>query len=386
MMKPASQTVPLPSQRDLFDIPRDVAYLNCAYMGPLSRAARDAGERAVGRKASPWTIRSSAFFEAPDQARTLFATLIGASASDIALVPSVSYGMSVACANFPLRAGQRVLLLDEEFPSVIYPWRERARAVGAEPVLLPRPEDHDWTRVVLDAIDERTAVAALPVCHWTDGAMLDLTRIAARLREVGATLAVDATQSIGALPFDVEEARPDMVAVAAYKWLLGPYSTGFLYVAPRWQEGQPIEHNWITREGAEDFSSLTRYRDKMQRGARRFDMGEVSNFALLPIVLVSLGQLLEWDVARITATLGATTSEIVRRAGALGYTAVPDPLRASHYVGLRRPGGVRPGLAEHLAAHGVFVSQRGTALRVTPHVYNDQEDVDRFLDALAEPA
>jgi selenocysteine lyase/cysteine desulfurase len=386
MMNPASPTVLLPSQRHLFDLPRDVAYLNCAYMGPLPRTARDAGERAVGRKSSPWTIRPADFFEGPNEARRLFASLIGADPSDIALVPSVSYGMAVACAILPVAAGQRVLLLDEEFPSVIHPWRERARAVGAEPVLLPRPADDDWTRVVLEAIDERTAVAALPVCHWTDGALLDLEPIAARLRDVGATLAVDATQSVGALPFDVGVVRPDLLVVAAYKWLLGPYTTGFLYVAPRWQGGNPIEHNWITREGAEDFAGLTRYRNALQPGARRFDMGEVSNFALLPMLLVSLRQLLDWEVSRIGATLQVTTADVVRRAGALGYTAVPDALRAPHYLGLRRPGGVPRTLGEHLAARGVFVSLRGPALRVTPHLYNDREDVDRFLDALAAAA
>ncbi|MDH5316101.1 MAG: aminotransferase class V-fold PLP-dependent enzyme, partial [Gemmatimonadota bacterium] len=193
----------IPSQRALFDIPRDVAYLNCAYMSPLLREVRETGQRALARKSEPWTISPPDFFRDASDARTLFAALIGAAASDVAIVPSVSYGMAVATANLPLGPGQRVLMLSEGFPSVVYPWRERAREVGAEVVMIPRPADDDWTAAVLEAIGEQTAVAALPVCHWTDGGLLDLRAISARLREVGAALAVDATQSLGALPFDL---------------------------------------------------------------------------------------------------------------------------------------------------------------------------------------
>jgi selenocysteine lyase/cysteine desulfurase len=373
----------IPCQRDLFDIPRDISYFNCAYMSPLLVAAREAGQHALARKAHPWTIHQPDFVRDVDEARALVAGLLGAAPADIALVPSVSYGMAVACANLPLGAGQRVLLLDEEFPSVIYPWRERARDQGAEAVLLPRPADHDWTRVVLAAIDERTAVAALPVCHWTDGALLDLERISARLREVGARLAVDATQSLGALPFDVARVRPDFLVAASYKWLLGPYTVGFLYVAPEWQDGRPVEHNWIIREGSEDFAGLTRYRDTFQPGARRFDMGEVSNFALVPAAVVALRQLHAWGIPALADTLAGITAEIVARTTPLGATAVPGPLRAGHYLGLRFAGGLPAGLAAGLAGRGVWVSVRGSSLRVTPHLYNDAADVTRLVEALS---
>ncbi|HEX9894633.1 MAG TPA: aminotransferase class V-fold PLP-dependent enzyme [Gemmatimonadales bacterium] len=372
----------LPPQRELFDIPREVSYLNCGYMSPLPRESVAVGQRAMARKARPWTIRPPDFFESTDQARAAFAQLLGASADDVALIPAVSYGMAVACANLPLGAGQQVLLLDEEFPSVIYPWRERARAAGAHAVLIPRPADDDWTGAVLERIDGRTAVAALPVCHWTDGALLDLPRIGTRLREVGACLAVDATQSLGALPFDLGRVRPDFLIAAAYKWLLGPYSVGFMYVAPRWQGGTPIEHNWITREGSEDFAALVQYRDGFQPGARRFDVGEPSNFALLPAATASLAQILSWNVDRIATTLAGTTAELARRAARFGFIAVDPDRRAPHYLGLRLPGGLPVGLGERLAAEQVYVSTRGTALRITPHVYNDAGDFDRFETAL----
>ncbi len=373
----------LPCQRHLFDIPREVAYFNCGYMSPLLRASVEAGDQALRRKAHPWHLSPPDFFRWMDEARGAFAEVLGSTADDVALVPSVSYGLAVAARNLPLARGQRVVMLEEGFPSVIYTWRERAREVGAEVVMVPRPADDDWTSAVLAAIDDRTALAALPVCHWTDGALLDLAAIGDRLREVGATLAVDATQSLGIMPFDLVRVRPDFLAAAAYKWLLGPYSIGFLYVDPRWHGGRPIEHNWIAREGSEDFTALVRYRDQYQPGARRFDVGEPSNFALLPVAVVALRQLVAWGVPALYDTVSALARTVAERAEGFGLRAVPADRRAGHYLGLRAPGGLPEGLGGRLADAGVFVSVRGNALRVTPHVYNDEADLDRFFGALA---
>ena len=384
MNSPAVAAPLIACQRHLFDIPEEVAYLNCAYMSPLPVASVEAGRLAVARKARPWTIAPPDFFSGPETARELFARLLGPPArpDDVALVPSASYGMAVACRNLPLRAGQRVLLLDEEFPSTIYGWQARAREAGAEAVLLPRPADDDWTRVVLEAIDARTAVAALPVCQWSDGGLLDLARIGARLREAGATLAVDATQSLGAMPLDLALVQPDFLVAAAYKWLLGPYTVGFLYVAPRWHDGRPIEHNWIARMGSEDFSGLVRYEERFQSGARRYDMGEVSNFALLPAAIASLRQLLDWGVPDIYRTLTARVAEIAERAADLGLGAVPADRRAGHYLGLRFPDGMPAGLGAALSEAKVYASVRGSALRVTPHLWNTDGDVERLLEVL----
>ena len=377
----------LPCQRHLFEIPDDVAYLNCAYMSPLPRRVTEAGQRAVARKSRPWEIGPPDFFSEVGQARRLFATLLGDGVceDDVAIVPSVSYGMAVACTNVPLARGQTVLLLDEEFPSVILPWRERAREAGASAVLLPRPADDDWTRVILEAIDQRTAVAALSALHWTDGALIDLSRVAARLREVGAALVVDATQSLGAMSFAMSEVRPDFLVAATYKWLLGPYSLGFMYVAPQHHGGRPVEYNWITRAGSEDFTGLTSYAGELrfQPGARRFDVGETSNFALIPMAIEALEQLLEWGVPNVGETIAALTGPLVARAAELGLEAVPAARRAPHYVGLRFPGGVPPELPHRLAAERVYVSVRGRgALRVTPHVYNTEADIDRLIRAI----
>jgi selenocysteine lyase/cysteine desulfurase len=352
-------------------------------MSPLLRTVRETGERSVARKSRPGELVPAYFFEVLHEARTRFATLIGAAPDDIAVIPAVSYGRATAAHNTQLQPGQRVLLLDGEFPSTIYAWRARAAEAGAEAILLPRPRDDDWTRVVVEAIDERTAAAALPQCHWTDGALLDLTAIAARLGEVGAVLALDLTQTLGAMPFDLESVRPDWLIVAAYKWLLGPYSVGFMYAAPARQEGSPIEHNWMAREGAEDFSRLVHYRERFQPGARRYDVGEPSNFALMPMATRGLEQLLAWGVGAIQETLSAMTAAIVADTEPLGFSAVPPARRAGHYLGLRRTGGLPAGLPERLTAARVFASVRGDALRITPHLYNTEQDRLRLLEVLA---
>ena len=373
----------IPCQRHLFDIPPEVAYLNCAYISPLMHAVREAGEASTRRKCRPWEIKPADFFTDAEIGRSRFAELIGAGADDVALVPAASYGVSTAARNLPLARGRRVIVLKEQFPSNVYPWRERARECGAEVQTLERPDDDDWTRCILSALDERVAVAALPQVHWTDGALIDLVRVGARCREVGAALVVDGTQSVGALAFDVAAVRPDFLVAATYKWLLGPYAAGYLYVAPQRQDGLPLEHNWIDRAGSEDFTGLVEYRDAYQPGARRFDVGERGNFHLLPMANAALRQLLHWGVENIQATIRARTTRIAERVAALGVRTLPADRRAGHYLGLRFPGGVPAGLIEGLAAKQVYVSGRGRdALRVTPHLWVSDEDEARFLSVL----
>ena len=375
----------LGDQRELFEIPEEVAYLNCAYMSPQLRSARVVGERAVARKSRPWEITSSDFFEDAEQSRALFARLVGGEPDGVALVPSVSYGIGVAAANVPVREGERILILEDQFPSNVYPWRELAKRTGARLVSVPRPDDYDWTSVVLDLLDEGTAVVAVPNCHWTDGSLLDLGRVGESARRVGAALVVDGIQSLGAHPFDVREVRPDFLVASAYKWLLGPYGIGFLYAEKRWREGTPIEHNWINRRGSEDFSRLVGYQDAFQPGARRYDVGERSNFALLPMANEALRRILDWGVDNVSETIGELTGLIEMEAKDRGIEAIPAERRARHMVGLKLGSAVAGDLAARLAGENVFVSVRGESVRVSPHLYNTERDVERLFAALAAP-
>ncbi|MGI9491894.1 MAG: aminotransferase class V-fold PLP-dependent enzyme, partial [Geminicoccaceae bacterium] len=292
----------IPCQRHLFDIPDDVAYLNCAYMSPFLKTVTEAGVQAMVRKARPWMVTSDDFFKDNETARALCAQLINAAADNIAIVPSVSYGLAVAARNLPLNAGDVILILDEQFPSNVYTWRDLARERGAEVVTIQRPSNGDWTKAILEKLDERVAITALPHCHWTDGGIIHLEQIGEHCRAVGSAFVLDITQSIGALPLDVATIRPDFVAIGGYKWMMGPYSLGYLYVDPAHQDGQPLEQNWISRAGSENFARLIDYQDSYQPGARRYDVGERSNFALMPASIAAMSQLLEWGVDEIAET------------------------------------------------------------------------------------
>jgi selenocysteine lyase/cysteine desulfurase len=374
---------PLPSQRHLFDIPADVAFLNCAYMSPLPKASVAAGERGLKRKQNPWGIAPRDFFTGSEAVRALFARLINAQPGDIAFAPAVSYGMAQAAANIALSKTQTIVTLAEQFPSNVYPWMDLAERTSARFVTVPRPADDDWTAALLAFINQSTGVVAVPNCHWTDGGLIDLATVGAACRRVGAALCVDGAQSVGALPFDVKLIDPDYLVAPCYKWLLGPYSFGFLYVAPRRQNGLPIEHNWIARRNSEDFANLVNYQRAFQDGARRFDVGERSNFALMPVAEASLKLIADWTVPRVLATLALRTEAIAQRARAeLGIDSVPADRRAGHYLGLRFRGGVPADLPARLAAENVHVSVRGSAMRVTPHLWNSDADVERLFAVL----
>ncbi|MCF8467892.1 MAG: aminotransferase class V-fold PLP-dependent enzyme [Sneathiella sp.] len=373
----------IPCQRHLFDIPETIAYFNCGYMSPLLKSARAAGHQGVDRKSAPWTVAPGDFFTESETARSLFARLINASADDIAIVPSASYGLAIAARNIPIKPGQKILMLDEQFPSNVYCWTELAKETGAMIVTVPTPADHDWTSAVLATIDEKVAIAALPHNHWTDGALLDLEAIGGKLRSFGAKLVLDVTQSLGALPLDVARIKPDFLVTACYKWMLGPYSLGFMYVAPEYHAGAPLEYNWLNREGSEDFAALVDYVDDYQPGARRFDMGERANFALMPVAIAALEQLLDWGVADIQETLKHKTKTIAERCAEFGLMPLPDHLRAGHFLGLRRAGGLPKNLRETLLAENIYISIRGSSLRVTPHLFNNEADSDRLTAALS---
>ena len=372
----------LPCQRHLFDIPDDVAYLNCAYMSPLMKPALEAGTAGLARKAHPWELTPDKFFTGSDEFRTTAAQLLDCSADDIAIVPSASYGTSTAARNLRVKKGQSILVLAEQFPSNYYPWQRLADETGAALKVVAWPENNDWTAAVLDSLTADVAIAALPHVQWTSGGRLDLVRIGEVCRKIGAALVLDLTQSLGALPFRVRDVQPDFAVAASYKWLLGPYSIGLLYVAPKWQGGIPLEENWIQRADARDFASLILYTENYDAGARRFDMGERSNFALLPAAVCAMKQLLQWEVAQISETAGALNRQLASAAAKVGFFAPAEPWRAPHYLALRRKAGIPKELPEMLAREKVFVSVRGSSIRVTPHVYNTVEDCERLVACL----
>jgi selenocysteine lyase/cysteine desulfurase len=374
---------PLPVQRELFDIPDDVAYFNCASLAPQLRSAREAAEAAWRRRAQPWLIRADDWFTEAEERRTLFARLAGVDADGVALVPATSYGLAVAATNLTAAPGQRVLVLAEDYPSNYYTWQRFARRTGATLAAVARTDGQAWAEALLEALDERTAVVAVLAVHWTDGALVDLDAVAARAREVGAAVVVDASQALGAMPLDLAAARPDFLVSVGYKWLLGPFGLGYLYVAPEHRDGVPLEENWISRLGSQDFARLVDSQDRYQPGARRFDVGQRTHFETTPMAIAALRQLLDWEVPRVAATLRQTTDRIEEQVRGLGL-GLTSPDRGPHLMGIRLPAPARQRVAAALTRAGVFAGVRGSSLRVSPHLWTTGEDVGRLVAALAD--
>jgi selenocysteine lyase/cysteine desulfurase len=377
---------PLPGQRPRFELDDAVAYFNTANLSPLLGSVRAAGERALAQRARPWEIGAADWFEDTELLRASVAGLIGATADDVALVPATSYGLAVAARNLTAQPGERVLVLDKEYPSNYYTWKRFCARTGAELVVVERRAGETWTDAVIDTVDERVAVAAIPNVHWTNGALVDLARIAPVLRDAGAHLVIDASQSLGALPLDVATLRPVALVAAGYKWLLGPLSVGYLYLDSSLHDGEPLEENWILRAGSEDFSGLVDYTDTYLPGARRFDVGQRTNFQLNPMALAAIRQLLEWTVPRVAASLQLRTDEIAVGAERLGLVLPPPDARAPHMLGLELPREAAGRFASTLADAGVIASVRSSSLRIAPHLHNSSDDVSRLLDALGEAA
>lgn len=385
-------TAPDPAMAEVraaFDLPADVAYLNCAYMGPLPTVAMEAGWSGMARKARPWTIATDDFTVPVDQLRAVLAGLLGAPGDldGMAITPSVSYGVSTAAANLPMEPGQVVVVLEEQFPSDVYGWERLAERHGGSLHTVARPADGDWTAAVLADLDRlggRVAVASVPPCHWMDGGAVDLVAVGEAVRRAGAALTVDLCQSLGAAPFDVTTVRPDFVVGATYKWLCGPYSVGFLWAAPHQRSGEPIEQGWTARANSHCLSGLADYTTDYHPGARRYDMGEVANFALVPAALAAAELVASWGTEAVAAHARRLTGRVADGAETLGLGVSAAGHRSPHLIGIRLD--LRQdveSLAPRLADDGVHVSVRGDAVRVSVHAFNIDEDVDRLLASLA---
>ena len=377
--------------KHLFSLPDGLHYLNCAYMAPLSRRVADAGRAAIERLEAPSRIQVPDFFEHSDAARRLFARLINvADHRRIAIIPSVSYAMATVAKNLRMKPDQNIVVIEEQFPSNVYSWRRACADAGAElrAVAAPRTVGRRaaaWNDAVVAAIDRRTALVTVPHLHWTDGTRFDLDEIGQRARACGARFVIDGTQSVGAVPLDCERLRPDAVACAGYKWLTGPYAAGLAFFGSAYDDGVPLEENWITREGSEDFADLVRYRDEYQPGAIRYDVGERSNFVLLPMLCAALEQVVEWGPETVSAYTRELLSGAVPQLRELGCRVEDDAWRAPHLLGVRVPTGLDvASLARELARRQVSVSVRGNAIRVAPHLYNEPDDVTALVAVIRE--
>lgn len=376
----------LPSQRALFDIPRHVCYLNAASYSPLPLRTLEAGRAAVGRKGNPWTIEPSFANTQHERARTAAARLIQAEPADIALIPSVSYGVATAAKLLTPGRGTRVLVLENDHSSPVLEWHLRSEAQGFAVETIRQPTNADWTSAILESIQRSGAapvsLASISSVHWSDGGLIDVEKVGAALRQQGGAFLVDATQGAGVLAMDVQRLDPDFVIFPTYKWLLGPYGRTFLYVAKRHQGGIPLEQTSAGRrnvraENAVYFGDLDYVGD-----SRRFDMGERDHFISMEMASIGMEMLADWGTPAIAQRLTMLTARIAAGVRDIGVR-MPEPhLRAPHILSLAFEGGMPAGLVEGLASDGIYVAPRLGRMRVSPHVYNDEADADRFVEIL----
>lgn len=377
----------LNNQSHLFDLEEEVTYINGAFMSPFLKTVAEIGRNQVDIKLRPYQISGDDFFTSVNQVKEEFSKVIHAQdSSRIAIIPSVSYGMANVVKNVDL-SNKEIIIVEEQFPSNVYPWMELEKEQGAILKTIKAPKalenrGENWNTDILEAISEKTGMVAISHVHWADGTLFDLVKIREKTRAVGALLIIDGTQSVGAYPFDVNEIDPDALICAGYKWLLGPYGMGAAYYGPAFDNGKPVEQNWINRKDSENFAGLVNYKDEYQPGAFKYSMGEQSNFILIPMFLEALKQINNWGVENIQDYCLNISQEPINRLREKGYWIEDIDYRASHLFGVRKEGLDVEQLRKQLETNKIYVSIRGSSVRVSPSVYNTVEDFNKLISLL----
>jgi selenocysteine lyase/cysteine desulfurase len=383
-----TRDIMLPSQREHFEMPREICYLNAASYSPLPRRTLEAGRAAVGRKGQPWTVPTSFANALFERTRNAAARLINAEADDVALISSVGYGVATAAKLLAIPRGSRVLVLENDHSSPVLEWHARADAQGFAVETVRQPENADWTSAVLAAIERPGAppvsLASISSVHWSDGGLIDIAKVAAALRKQGAMFLIDATQAVGVIAMDVKTLDPDFVIFPTYKWLLGPYGRAFIYVAPRHQNGIPLEQTSYGRRGINSERDVYFADVGYVGNARRFDMGERDYFISMEMAAISMEMVNEWGAPAVVQRIGMLTKRIADGLQGNAVRVADEKFRAPHILSLFFEGGMPAGLVEKLGGEGIHVAPRLGRMRVSPHVYNDEADADRFVAALTK--
>jgi len=378
------------NQKHLFQLPPDIHYLNGAYMSPLLRSVEEIGIEALIRKRNPTSIQPKDFFENGEVLKANFGKLVNCPAKQVAIIPAASYGLSIAVNNLPKGNGNTALVVSEEFPSGYYAIEKWCRDNHKNLQTIQAPENLEkrgqkWNKSILESINEDTAAVVMSTIHWTDGTLFDLKAIGQKCKECNALFIVDGTQSVGALPIDVEECQIDALICAGYKWLMGPYAIGLAYFSEFFNNGIPLEETWVNRSNAQNFSGLTNYVDDYAPGAGRYNVGEYGNFILLPMMNAAIEQILEWKTDNIQSYCDELTKPLVSYLKENGFWVEEDEFRAKHLFGFLLPPNISQEiLLQKLQEKKIYVSVRGKAIRLSTHLYNTQEDIDVLIRTLGE--
>ncbi len=360
-------------------------YLNNASTGPLPVRTERALAEFNARRARPYLVTDDEQFDTLARARERVAHLIGADTDEIALMVNTSYGINLAAGALPLRSGDVIIAPDREFPANVYPWLARARS-GVRLELIPcagRVPDEEALLRALDRPEVR--VLAVSWVSFASGYRVDLERLGRACRERGVYLAVDAIQGVGAAELDVHRAQVDVLSCGGQKWLLSPWGTGFVYVRRALAaELVPQDVGWLAMRGSEEFGALVGYAFDLRDDARRFEVSTLpyQDFAALN---ASLDLLLELGPRAVAQRVRALTEPLVRWASAHPRVELVTPRDPAHRAGIVSLTTEHPlELSQRLAAANVTHALREGCLRLSPHVYNTEAEVDRAIAVLEE--
>ena len=371
----------MPPEQDLadfFERPATGAYFDCAHMGLAPRSVIDRAREGLAERCAPWRRSSASALRATLLSQV--ASLVGASAADLAIIPSASHGLGLSRRLATLSAGARVLLLEDEHPAAALPWRAECQLRGASIRTVAWRGVRNLTAAVLDALDADVRVVCLPQTHWIDGAVLDLAAIGVRCRANGTLFVVDATQTVGARPFDIAAVKPDLLTFSGYKWLFGPIGIAYLYVAPEHRSLEPAERSWTSDAGMDalmfDGEGRIMYPTAPLPTMGRFDASGTNNSLTLGMALSGVELVSRLAPQRIHA-------HILRNLRHLGEQLPSDALRWQgdrHFCAIEVADA--RAVAAELAARGILVSARAGMLRMSGNVWNDDADVAALGAAL----
>jgi len=376
------------TQKNLFQLPDDIHYLNCAYMSPLLKSVEEAGINGMQKKRNPANIKADDFFAEAATVREQFGALVNCDAAQVAIIPSASYGLKTAVNNLPTNKGKFAITIGDEFPSGYYSIEAWCKENNKELVVIKAPETKNsraekWNEQLLESINADTVAVVMSSIHWMDGTMFNLEAIGKRCKETGTVFIVDGTQSVGALPMDVSKFCIDALICAAYKWLLGPYSTGLAYFSEFFNHGKPLEETWKNRINALDFPRLTNYTTEYKSGAGRYNMGESANFTLMPMLNAALTQIAEWKVENIQNYCGKLITPLEQFLYTNNFHIEDACYRAKHLFGFQLPPSINTQqLMSALQEKKISVSLRGNAVRISPHLYNTENDIAVLMETL----
>ena len=371
-------------QRDKFQIDEHVHYLNCAYKAPLLKSGEKAILNAVLKERNPFLYKPKDFFESTEVARILFADIISAKPSQIALFPSTSYGFATALNNVKALY-KKAVTIENEFPSGYFALDKWSNEHKARLITVKRENRTAklWNEAILDSIDKSTDVVLMSMNHWMDGTKIDIKSIGDKCHQLGVTFIVDATQLAGAFPINVVDLKVDALICAGYKWLFGPYSMAVGYFSSKFSEGIPIEESWMNRTNAIEFSKITEYDPTYKPDSSRFNVGQTSNFLLTPILIEGLKQIQKWGVQQIHDYCFSLFSEIKNGLSPIGIGFEENDYTYPHLFALKLPESISPEtMKTNLEKNNIYVSLRGSYIRVSINVFNNQRDVKALIDCI----